>query len=91
MESYLESLAADKKLLHNNYKSTAYLRDDEQSGIFKSYAQSLAYFSFELSHNSSMLNLWTSTPLMLAGYVKDFPQPVIRAQGQFGVCGVYLH
>ncbi|ELT95863.1 hypothetical protein CAPTEDRAFT_223563 [Capitella teleta] len=82
MESYLEALSADRKTLNRYYQAFAYLRDDEQCDIFKSYIQSLSYFAFELSYNSSVLNLWTTTPLILAGYVKgqEFPQPVVPSK-----------
>ena len=42
------------------------------------FVAGLSVFQFELSYNSSMLNIWTHTPLMLAGLAApQDPKPVI--------------
>ncbi|XP_064610811.1 LOW QUALITY PROTEIN: uncharacterized protein LOC135475013 [Liolophura sinensis] len=67
MESYVDAMIADTSTLVNYYKRTAYLRDPEEPDILKSYLQGLSEFQFQLSYNSSVLNLWTTAPLILSG------------------------
>lgn len=65
--SYIDAMTADHSTLESFYYQLAYLRDLEQPGIFKSYVQGLMAFQFELPYNSSVLNSWMNTPLLLAG------------------------
>lgn len=65
--SYIDAMTADHSTLESFYYQLAYLRDIEQPDIFKSYVQGLMAFQFELPYNSSVLNSWMNTPLLLAG------------------------
>ena len=83
MESYLDAMLADSGALNNQYRSHAYLRDTEQPDILKTFVQCLSGFTFQLSYNSSILNVWSSTPLILAGLVESqrTPTAVVRSTG----------
>lgn len=80
MESYVDAMTSDKKTLEYFYHRTCYLRDSEHPGILKAYLQGLMAFEFKLSYNSSVLNEWSYTPLILAGIIEsdDSPLPVIK-------------
>ncbi|XP_070561558.1 pleckstrin homology domain-containing family M member 1-like isoform X3 [Ptychodera flava] len=67
MESYIGTILQDSKKLEQYYHRYSYLRDTEQPHIMKNYLQGLGDFVFQLSYNSSVLNMWGSTPLKLAG------------------------
>ncbi|XP_050411842.1 run domain Beclin-1-interacting and cysteine-rich domain-containing protein isoform X1 [Patella vulgata] len=75
MESYLESMTADKKTLEYYYHQVSYLRDIEQPGILISYMKGLIELNFKLSFNSSVLNNWTTTPLTLSGILEPTSTP----------------
>ncbi|CAH1772702.1 unnamed protein product [Owenia fusiformis] len=75
MESYLDAMLKDKATVKYFYKRTSYLRDEEQPEILKSYLLSLTSYSFQLSYNSSVLNIWTPTPLILCGLLESQPTP----------------
>ncbi|XP_074655297.1 pleckstrin homology domain-containing family M member 1-like isoform X2 [Tubulanus polymorphus] len=79
IESYVDAMIADKRTLRTYYRSTSFLRDNERPDILKTYLQGLNQFVFQLSHNSSMLNIWTHTPLILAGLViaNETPNAVV--------------
>ncbi|XP_071110181.1 pleckstrin homology domain-containing family M member 1-like isoform X2 [Haliotis cracherodii] len=81
MESYVDSVVADAKTLQYFYNTTAYLRDHEHPGILKSYLSGLMTLTFQLSFNSSVLNDWMSTPLVLAGFVdSQTPTPIFTVK-----------
>ncbi|GAB1611016.1 sorting nexin-29-like isoform X2 [Argonauta hians] len=65
--SYVDAMVADIHALDSFYYQLSYLRDLEQPGILKSYVQGITAFQFELPYNSSVLNSWMNTPLLLAG------------------------
>ena len=46
---------------------------------------------FQLSYNSSMLNVWTRTPLVLAGVAQphDFPRAIVGTRNGKLVCCSY--
>ncbi|XP_013416946.1 uncharacterized protein LOC106178352 isoform X1 [Lingula anatina] len=79
LESYLEAMINEQSTVKYWYRRTAFLRDPEQPGILKTYLQGLASFKFQLSYNSSVLNVWTITPLILVGIwtPPETPAPVV--------------
>ncbi|XP_061189586.1 pleckstrin homology domain-containing family M member 1-like isoform X2 [Saccostrea echinata] len=87
MESYVNAMVADRRSLEYFYSSTSYFRDHEQPGIFLSYLKGLMSYEFQLSYNSSVLNNWPNSSLVLAGLIdaENTPLPVIhpkRASGK---------
>ncbi|KAL5015453.1 hypothetical protein ScPMuIL_009723 [Solemya velum] len=80
IESYVNAMLADTKLLDQYYSKTAYLRDIEQPEILKSYLKGLISIEFQLPCNSSILNNWTSRALTLSGALSDTPKPVIKVE-----------
>ncbi|XP_067658707.1 pleckstrin homology domain-containing family M member 1-like isoform X2 [Haliotis asinina] len=85
MESYIDSVVADAKTLQYYYHATAYLRDHEHPGILKSYLSGLMTLTFQLSYNSSVLNDWMSTPLVLAGLLdSQTPTPIFTIKSGAG-------
>ncbi|XP_077984028.1 pleckstrin homology domain-containing family M member 1-like isoform X2 [Glandiceps talaboti] len=67
MESYIAAMLLDTGKLKTFYHSYSYLRDQEQPYIMKNYVQGLSDFVFQLSYNSSVLNMWGTSPLKLVG------------------------
>ena len=41
LESYLDAMLADPKMIRHFYNRTAYLRDSEHPGILKTYIQGI--------------------------------------------------
>lgn len=82
MESYVNAMMADKKSLEYFYSSTSYFRDHEQPEIFLSYLKGLMLYEFRLSYNSSVLNNWPNSSLVMAGLIdaENTPLPVIHPQ-----------
>ncbi|KAL3861959.1 hypothetical protein ACJMK2_007966 [Sinanodonta woodiana] len=80
MESYVDAVISDKDSLQYYYNRHSYLRDLEQPEILKTYLKGLMAFEFKLSYNSSVLNSWGTTPLVLAGLITpdDCPHAVIK-------------
>ncbi|XP_033122489.1 run domain Beclin-1-interacting and cysteine-rich domain-containing protein-like isoform X2 [Anneissia japonica] len=66
-ESYMDAMLRDGKAMKQFYKKTAYIRDVEHPEIMRKCAQGLSNFYFQLSFNSSVLNMWGSSPKMLTG------------------------
>uniref|UniRef100_A0A914VHQ5 RUN domain-containing protein n=1 Tax=Plectus sambesii TaxID=2011161 RepID=A0A914VHQ5_9BILA len=52
------------------YHHSAYLRDPEQVDIMISYLKGLSRAKINAPVNSSFLNSWTPTPLILAGLIR---------------------
>ncbi|KAI0214974.1 hypothetical protein LSAT2_032985 [Lamellibrachia satsuma] len=71
--NYLDAMMADSDTCRYFYKRTAYLRDLEHPGIMKTYIQGLSNLNFQLSCNSSILNVWTTAPLILTGHADPPP------------------
>jgi hypothetical protein len=67
LESYLRLIISDTVTLKHYYRPTAFMRDIEQPSIMLTYIQGLSEFAFNLSTNSTVLNQWTSTTLVLSG------------------------
>ncbi|XP_072174606.1 pleckstrin homology domain-containing family M member 1-like [Diadema setosum] len=67
MESYMNAILRDTKAIRQHYSRNSFLRDPEQPHIITNYLQGLGNFSFQLSYNSDLLNVWGAAPLMLKG------------------------
>ncbi|XP_041479858.1 uncharacterized protein LOC121427500 isoform X2 [Lytechinus variegatus] len=67
MESYMSAILRDSKAIRQYYGRNSFLRDPEQPFIITNYLQGLGNFSFQLSHNSTLLNVWGAAPSMLKG------------------------
>ncbi|XP_071945942.1 pleckstrin homology domain-containing family M member 1-like isoform X2 [Antedon mediterranea] len=66
-ESYIDAMLRDTKAVKQFYKRTAYIRDVEHPEILRKCVQGLSNFYFQLSLNSSVINMWGSSPKMLTG------------------------
>ncbi|XP_008312205.1 pleckstrin homology domain-containing family M member 1 isoform X2 [Cynoglossus semilaevis] len=77
LECYLVSLFREDSKLRTHYQPSALLLNTEEREVLLSYLQGLASLQFSLSYKSSVLNEWTTTPLVLAGlcplYQADSP------------------
>lgn len=67
LTSYLESMRTQNSALNSFYKRSAYLRDSELLDMFVILIAGIETHSFNLVCNSSLLNLWTNQPLLMAG------------------------
>ena len=76
LSSYLELLATEKRLLADFYEKEAFLRDPEHMDIARKMLNGIEMLPFRLAVNSSILNSWSTTPLLLAGLWAP-PSPVI--------------
>ena len=65
--SYLIMIREDKSSLSQFYKRYAFLRDLEAVNVAINLLQGLGRFSFAIPTNSSVLNIWPNSPLLLAG------------------------
>lgn len=57
----------DGSALKPYYCSSAFVRDPEYLEVTQHLIEGIEAFPFSLTFNSSLLNVWTSTPLLLAG------------------------
>ncbi|KAL1132193.1 hypothetical protein AAG570_010150 [Ranatra chinensis] len=75
--SYIVLILKQNNGLNPYYKKSAYLRDTERLSGAKTFIEGLSSIHFNLSTNSSVLNVWTNIPLLLAGIwtapMKAFP------------------
>ncbi|XP_014611573.1 PREDICTED: pleckstrin homology domain-containing family M member 1 [Polistes canadensis] len=67
LASYLCSIRRDNSALKPYYDRSAFIRDADLIDVAQRLVESLDYIHFELACNSSLLNFWSSTPLLLAG------------------------
>ncbi|XP_053985081.1 pleckstrin homology domain-containing family M member 1 [Hylaeus volcanicus] len=67
LASYLCSIRRDNSALKPYYNPSAFIRDLDLVEIMERLIESLQYIRFELACNSSLLNFWSNTPLLLAG------------------------
>ncbi|XP_033642374.1 uncharacterized protein LOC117302516 isoform X1 [Asterias rubens] len=67
LDSYMDAILSDGRTIQSYYKRTSFLRDTEEPHIMKNYLQGLVNFTFQLSFNSSLLNVWGAAPLIIAG------------------------
>lgn len=67
LASYFCSIRRDNSALKPYYNRSAYIRDVDLVEVAQRLIESLDYVRFELACNSSLLNFWSSTPLLIAG------------------------
>lgn len=67
LASYFCSIRRDNSALKPYYNRSAYIRDVDLVEVAQRLIESLDYMRFELACNSSLLNFWSSTPLLIAG------------------------
>ena len=76
LEHYISLLSKDAKQLENFYVKSAFLRDSERLEALMGYLKALAKLPIKAPTNSSFLNSWTPSPLILAGLISGKPQRV---------------
>lgn len=67
LASYFCSIRRNNSALKPYYNRSAYIRDVDLVEVAQRLIESLDYVRFELACNSSLLNFWSSTPLLIAG------------------------
>ncbi|XP_018016808.1 pleckstrin homology domain-containing family M member 1 [Hyalella azteca] len=67
MSSYIDALTRELGVLKDYYKPSALVRQEESCCQLLGTLQPLSTLQFRLATNSSVLNTWTQTPLVLAG------------------------
>uniref|UniRef100_A0A1B6C9V8 RUN domain-containing protein n=1 Tax=Clastoptera arizonana TaxID=38151 RepID=A0A1B6C9V8_9HEMI len=67
LSSYLQSMILQNDAFKPYYKPTAYLRDTELLDVTKQLIKGIETCEFDFSCNSSLLNVWTNSPLLMAG------------------------
>ncbi|CAL7941410.1 unnamed protein product [Xylocopa violacea] len=67
LASYFCSIRRDNSALKPYYNRSAFIRDTDLVEVAQRLIESLDYVRFELACNSSLLNFWSTTPLLLAG------------------------
>ncbi|XP_066593066.1 uncharacterized protein Plekhm1 [Prorops nasuta] len=67
LANYFSSLRRDNSALKPYYNRFAFIRDLDLIEIAERLIESLEYIHFDLACNSSLLNCWSTTPLMMAG------------------------
>ncbi|XP_034936117.1 uncharacterized protein Plekhm1 [Chelonus insularis] len=66
LSSYLASIQRDNSALKPYYERSAFIRDSDHVEVARRLIESLDNISFELACNTSLLNFWSSTPLLMA-------------------------
>ncbi|XP_011875858.1 PREDICTED: pleckstrin homology domain-containing family M member 1 [Vollenhovia emeryi] len=67
LASYLCAIRRDNSALKPYYNRSAYIRDVDLVEVAQRLIENLDYVRFELACNSSLLNFWSTTPLLIAG------------------------
>ncbi|RLU24465.1 hypothetical protein DMN91_002554 [Ooceraea biroi] len=67
LANYLCYIKRDNSALKPYYNHWAYVRDPDLVEVAQRYMETLDHVSFTLACNSSLLNIWSNTPLLLAG------------------------
>lgn len=67
LASYFCSIKRDNAALKPYYTHSAYIRDTDYVEVAQRLIENLDYVRFELACNSSLLNFWSTTPLLIAG------------------------
>lgn len=67
LSSYFESMRRDGSALKPYYRRSAFLRDSELLDVAQRLVAGIESCSFSVACNSSLLNVWTNPPLLLAG------------------------
>lgn len=67
LASYLCSIRRDNSALKPYYEKSAFIRDSDFVEVAQRLIESLDRVTFQLACNTSLLNFWSTTPLLLAG------------------------
>jgi hypothetical protein len=67
LSSYFESMRRDGSALKPYYHRSAFLRDTEMLDVAQRLVEGIESCPFSVACNSSLLNVWTNPPLLLAG------------------------
>lgn len=67
LASYFCAIRRDNSALKPYYNRSAYIRDVDLVEVAQRLIETLDYVRFELACNSSLLNFWSTTPLLIAG------------------------
>ena len=67
LASYFYSIRKDNSALKPYYNRSAFIRDTDFVEVAQKLIENLDYIHFEVACNSSLLNFWSNTPLLLAG------------------------
>ncbi|XP_054280417.1 pleckstrin homology domain-containing family M member 1 [Macrosteles quadrilineatus] len=67
LTSYMQSMLSQRSSLSSFYKRAAYLRDKELLDMSVTLVSGVEAYPFNLASNSSLLNMWTNQPLLMAG------------------------
>ncbi|XP_044740811.1 uncharacterized protein LOC123302091 [Chrysoperla carnea] len=70
LSSYMSSMQRDAHILKQFYKTFAFIRDSELFDVAQNLingVETIPNHSFTLAINSSLLNYWTTPPLLMAG------------------------
>ncbi|CAD5215331.1 unnamed protein product [Bursaphelenchus xylophilus] len=71
LEHYVSMITKDTQQLQQFYNDSAFLRDGDKVETLIGYLKALAKVSLNAPTNSTFLNTWTPTPLVLAGLVQE--------------------
>ncbi|KAJ8682955.1 hypothetical protein QAD02_018747 [Eretmocerus hayati] len=66
LTSYLAAIRRDNSALKPYYERAAFIRDTDLIEVAQRLLESIEYIRFDLVSNSSLLNFWSSTPLLMA-------------------------
>ncbi|KAH0545772.1 uncharacterized protein LOC123268497 [Cotesia glomerata] len=66
LSSYLSSIQQEDSALKPYYDKSAFIRDADHVEVTRRLIESLESITFELACNTSLLNFWSSTPLLMA-------------------------
>lgn len=66
LTSYLGAIRRDNSALKPYYDRAAFVRDEDLLEIAQRLLESIDFIKFKLVTNSSLLNFWSTTPLMMA-------------------------
>ncbi|XP_012282171.1 protein RUBCNL-like isoform X2 [Orussus abietinus] len=67
LSSYLAAIRRDNSALKPYYDRGAFIRDPDLVDVAQRSIESIDHIKFELACNTSLLNIWSSTPLLMAG------------------------
>ncbi|MFH4975028.1 hypothetical protein AB6A40_001737 [Gnathostoma spinigerum] len=73
LENYINMLCGAVADLSKFYKENAYLRDPRQTSLMLHSLKALSRFIINIPVNSSLLNTWIPTPLILSGLITGKP------------------
>uniref|UniRef100_A0AC35FRA6 RUN domain-containing protein n=1 Tax=Panagrolaimus sp. PS1159 TaxID=55785 RepID=A0AC35FRA6_9BILA len=76
LEHYINLLSKDAKQLNNFYLKNAFLHDAERLEALNGYLGALTKLPINAPINSSFLNTWTPSPLILSGLISGKHQRV---------------